>query len=91
MGYLSIILLSTVGALCAIGVFHPLYKDTLGERVGMSLIALWCLARVGSKLTNPDTEPVNLLLHTGMFVFAVSMASAKWKARHVIRSRSMYG
>ena len=44
IGHLSIFLLLVVGVLCTIGVFAPLYNDTLGERCGMSLIALWCLA-----------------------------------------------
>ena len=89
-GITSIILLSLVGLLCLVGVFHPLYKDTLAERIGMSLVGVWCLARVGAKIDDPHTEPVHMMLHVGMAVFAVGMAWAKFKARHKIRRNFLW-
>lgn len=80
---ISALCLSVVGALCVVGVFHPRYDDTLGERLGMSLVGLWCLARVPSKLLeDADTEPLHLLLHIGLASFAMGMALAKYRARH---------
>lgn len=80
---LSALCLAIVGVLCVVGVFHPRYDDTLGERLGMSLVGLWCLARVPTKLLeDADTEPVHLLLHIGLASFALGMAFAKYRARH---------
>lgn len=84
-GTISIVCLFLTGVLCVVGVFHPLYKDTLGERIGMSLIGIWCMARVPVKLVDLDTEPVHMLLHVGMAVFACGMAVAKYRARHRIQ------
>lgn len=78
---LSVLCLAIVGGLCAVGVFHPRYQDTLGERIGMSLVGLWCLARLPVKLASgAATEPVHLMLQVGMASFALGMAWAKWRA-----------
>jgi hypothetical protein len=80
---LSAACLAVVGLLCIVGVFHPRYKDTLLERIGMSLVGLWCLARIAVKVSaGEQTEPVHLLLHVGLACFAVGMAAAKWRSRH---------
>jgi hypothetical protein len=80
---ISALCLALVGVLCVVGVFHPRYEDTLGERIGMSMVGLWCLARVPTKLwEGAETEPVHLLLHIGLASFALGMAIAKYRARH---------
>ena len=70
-GMISIVALSVVALLCLLGVFHPRYDDTLGQRIGMSVIAVWCILRIQVKLTDFDTEPVHMLLHLGMLSYAL--------------------
>lgn len=84
-GILSIAALSIVAILCGIGVFHPMYDDTLGQRLGMSLIGVWCILRIQVKLTEFDTEPVHMVLHIGLAIYAVSTAL---KLRRTHRAQS---
>jgi hypothetical protein len=86
LSIISALCLAIIGALCLVGVFHPRYDDTLGERLGMSLVGMWTLARLPIKvaqvfdLVDGDTEPVHLMLHIGLASFALGMAWAKWRA-----------
>ena len=74
-GYISIVCLSMVAAVCIVAVFSE-FKDTLGQRLGLSMLAVWSILRIDMKIDNPVTEPMNLILHIGLAVFAVSTA---WK------------
>ncbi len=85
-GIISIVSLSLVAALCVVGVFHPRFDDTLGQRVGMSLIGIWCILRVQAKLTAFDTEPVHLILHVGLACYACGTALKVWRARRGSRT-----
>ena len=80
-GMVSIVALSLVAFLCLLGVFHPRYDDTLGQRIGMSMIAIWCILRVQVKFTELDTEPVHLLLHIGLACYATGTALKIWRAQ----------
>lgn len=73
-GIISIVALAVTGALCTWGVFSGAYDDTLLQRVGMSCLALWCWARLPIKLETLETEPVHLVLHVGLAVYAVGTA-----------------
>ena len=86
-GIVSIVALVIVAVLCLVGVFHPRFDDTLGQRVGMSMIGIWCILRVQTKLTSFDTEPVHMILHIGLATYACGTAlkmyrAHKFKARH---------
>lgn len=70
-GYVSIVLLSAVGMLCTAGVLSSSYNDTLMQRIGLALVAIWCAARVSSKLAEPSTDAIHLLLHGGLATYAV--------------------
>jgi hypothetical protein len=70
--------LAVVGTLALIGVFHPHYEDTLAERVGLSIVSLWCLLRV------PNVGSVHLttvlgdvVLHIGLACYAVGVCARK--------------
>lgn len=86
MSALSAICMAVIGTLCVVGVFYHRYDDTIGERLGMSLIGMWTLARLPVKVAQAfnqidgDTESVHLMLHIGLASFALGMAWAKWRA-----------
>jgi hypothetical protein len=88
---LSVLCLTVVGLLCILGVFHPQYDDTLGERVGMSAIGLWSIAKVSAILSGGAEEFPALLLHAGLASFACGMAAAKWRHRRMRPSRFSRG
>lgn len=72
---LSVACLLLTGAICTIGVFYQGYQESLAERVGASMIAVWCFARADYKITTLDpTEAVHLFLHVGLAIFAVGLA-----------------
>ena len=81
--HISMILLTLIALLCLLGIFHPQYEDSTLERVGMSVISLWCLARVFSihrGYPNDDVSDAGeLILYTGMFCYAVAAAFRGWR------------
>lgn len=85
-GLVSILALSLVAVLCVVGVFHHRFDDTLGQRIGMSLIGVWCILRVQAKLTTFDTEPVHMILHIGLACYACGTALKIWRA-HKFKQR----
>lgn len=79
--WLSVVCLSVVGAICTIGVFYSGYKESLFERIGASLLAIWCFERVRFKIVTPaETEPIHLILHVGMAVFFLGLACRIWRS-----------
>lgn len=86
-GAASIAMLSIVALLCTAGVFGRLYRDNLLERIGMSMIGAWCIARVVTKLGETTTEPVHLILHAGLLAFAVGITVAKLRGYHGLQNR----
>ena len=89
-GVISIVALSIVATLCVIGVFHPRFDDTLGQRIGMSIIGSWCLLRIPVKFGTFDTEPVHLLLHIGMAFYACGTALKAWRKYRSEREQLMH-
>lgn len=85
---LSIVCLSIVAILCTWGVFTRFYNESLLERLGMSLIAIWCISRIVHKVEFGYTEAQHLFLHVGMASLAVGMVWAKFLHRDIIRLRN---
>jgi threonine/homoserine efflux transporter RhtA len=73
-GLVSIVALSIVGGLCVVGVFHPRFNDNFVQRVGLSMLGIWCILRIYVKVETMDTEPVHLFLHIGLALYAISTA-----------------
>lgn len=88
-GLISIVALSLVAVLCVVGVFHSRFDDTLGQRLGMSLIGIWCILRVQTKLSTMDTEPVHLMLHVGLACYATGTALKIWRAQRFKRRHEL--
>ncbi len=79
----SILLLILIAALCLLGIFHPAYEDSALERVGMSVISLWCLSRAYSIQVGHSGDDVSdlgeLILYVGMLCYAVAAAYRAWQ------------
>ncbi len=80
--HVSAVLLILIALLCLLGIFHPAYEDSALERVGMSIISLWCIARAYSVHIghpNDDVSDVGeLILYVGMFCYAIAAALRGW-------------
>lgn len=76
VGTLTIICLAILAALSTWGVFTRHLDDTLGQRVGLSIAAIGCIARIAQLLTYdyaaPSGEALAVLI--GVTVYAVSTA-----------------
>ena len=82
---ISILCLSVTGALCGAAVFSHRFDDNLLQRVGLSAVALWCLARLPEKVASMHTEPVHLVLHLGLACYAVGLAIKVRRSQHMRR------
>ena len=78
-GFVSMLLLILVGVVCTWGVFSKHMDDNLAQRLGMSMLAVWCFARLPVKWETMNTEPVHLLLH---FALACYAGGTWWKLTH---------
>ena len=82
--WVSVVCLSLVGTICTVGVFYQGYKESLFERIGASLLAVWCFERVRFKVAiSGETEPIHLILHVGMAIFLLGLACRVWRAAAV--------
>ena len=84
MGYISIFCLLFVAIACTALVFDHGYRDTLLERIGLSMISIWAVDRIIVKLENPQTEPLQLILHLGMGCLAVVCICRRYKITHIL-------
>lgn len=82
---ISILALSITGSLCAVAIFSHRFDDNLLQRIGLALVALWCLARLPEKIASMHTEPVHLVLHLGLCAYAVGMAVKVARGRRMRR------
>lgn len=77
------ICLAILAALSTWGVFTRHLDDTLGQRVGLSVVAIGCVARIAQLLAHaaapPPAEALAVLI--GVTVYAVSTALKIVRAR----------
>ena len=81
MGYISILCLLITAITCTLLIFDQGYHDTLLERVGLSLVSIWAIARLIHKLSVPYSEPVHVILHLGMGCLAVACLCRKYRSK----------
>lgn len=76
MGTLTMICLAILAALSTWGVFTRHLDDTLGQRVGLSVVAIGCVARIAQLLAHaaapPPAEALAVLI--SVTIYAVSTA-----------------
>jgi hypothetical protein len=73
-GLTSIICLSWLALLCLLGVFHDAFEDNLLQRIGMAMMAIWCVSRVWEKLHTWDTDTIHIVLHVALAMYATGTA-----------------
>lgn len=79
-GCISLACLLVTGALATWAVFSRHFDDSLLQRVGLSIVAVSCFARVPIKLEHPDTPPELLAAQLGLVCYAVGTALKLWRA-----------
>ena len=89
MGTLTMICLALLGAIATWGVFSRHVDDTLGQRIGLSVVAIGCFVRLAQRiaydLPQPPIETLAILF--GVTVYAVSTAVKIVCTRRGIRDR----
>lgn len=73
---MTIICLALLGAVATWGVFSRHVDDTLGQRVGLSVVAIGCFTRLAQRLVYDMPSPPieTLVILFGVTVYAVSTA-----------------
>ena len=76
MSTLTMICLTLLAAVATWGVFTRHIDDTIGQRIGLSVVAIGCLARIAQSLVYdyPAPPPETLAILVGVTVYAVSTA-----------------
>lgn len=89
MNALTIICLALLGAIATWGVFSRHVDDTLGQRVGLSVVAIGCFVRLAQRIAYDLPQPPieTLVILFGVTVYAVSTAIKIVCARRGIRDR----
>ena len=74
MSTLTMICLALLGAVSTWGVFTRHVDDTIGQRIGLSVVAIGCIARIAQRLVYdyPAPSPETLAILFGVTVYAVS-------------------
>lgn len=77
MSTLTMICLILLAAVATWGVFTRHVDDTIGQRVGLSVVAIGCMARIAQRLVYdyPAPPPETLAILVGVTVYAVSTAA----------------
>ena len=76
MGTLTMICLALLGAIATWGVFSRHVDDTLGQRIGLSVVAIGCFVRLAQRIAYDLPQPPieTLVILFGVTVYAVSTA-----------------
>jgi predicted membrane channel-forming protein YqfA (hemolysin III family) len=69
------VLLLSLGVACVVAVFRRQVHDTLAQRVGLSVIGVWCFAALPRALQQ-DPQPAAVWLLAGVAVYVVSTTYA---------------
>ena len=76
MSTLAMICLILLAAVATWGVFTQHIDDTIGQRIGLSVVAIGCFARIAQRMLYdyPAPTPETLAILVGVTVYAVSTA-----------------
>lgn len=79
--YVSLFLLSSIFALCLLGLYHKAFKDNWGQTVGMIVLGPCCAFAAVNIWQARWMEPVAFLILIGGWSFACGTAYKVWKHR----------
>ena len=75
----SIFCMSLVSLLCVAGVLSKVMKDSLIERIGLSILCIGCTGRILAIWNEGDVPGYFLIVHIGMATYAAGSALEKVK------------
>ena len=76
---LNILTLSIIAIISMITVFYEGYRDSMSERIGASLIAIWAYAQLAVWW---DARPELLMLQVGLVCRGIAILFRAFKGRH---------
>ena len=78
---LSLLCLVVTGGICAWGIFSHHFDDNLLQRLGLSVVATGCAARIVERLADdiPAPPPALLWSQVGLAVYAVGTVWRFWR------------
>jgi hypothetical protein len=79
MATLYILALLIVALVCALGVLHPRYEDTLLQRIGMAVACLGAVAELAALWHGYDRINAHITTTTGAALFALGTVVKKWR------------
>lgn len=79
MATLYTLALLIVAAVCALGVLHPRYEDTLLQRIGMAVACLGAVGELAALWHGYDRINANITTTTGAALFALGTVLKKWR------------
>lgn len=82
MTSLYILALLTVALVCALGVLHPRYEDTLLQRIGMAVACLGAVAELAALWHGYDRINAHITTTLGAALFALGTVVKKWRGPH---------
>lgn len=88
MATLYILALLIVALVCALGVLHPRYEDTLLQRIGMAVACLGAVAELAALWHGYDRINAHITTTLGAALFALGTVVKKWRGPHLGRRRT---
>lgn len=79
MATLYTLALLIVAAVCALGVLHPRYEDTLLQRIGMAVACLGAVAELAALWHGYDRINAHITTTLGAALFALGTVVKKWR------------
>lgn len=88
MATLYTLALLIVALVCALGVLHPRYEDTLLQRIGMAVACLGAVAELAALASGYDRINAHITTTLGAALFALGTVVKKWRGPRMGRRRT---
>jgi len=73
MEFIAIALMLGILALCFWGSVSEKYRDNWVQRLGMSVVGLACVVRIGHVVQDEVAKPQSVLLYAGILIFGLGI------------------
>lgn len=74
-----ILSLLAIAGVCALGVLHPRYEDTLTQRIGLAVACLGAVAELAALLQAMAPLTARPITTAGVALFALGTVLKKWR------------